>query len=147
MNTIPRTLVTNQAAYGSAFAESLSAETLQHTAPAVFAPSAHERLSSSYTFVPTARIIDALGQAGFQPVEARQTRSRSRSPVHARHMIRLRRRLEHVALADSVPELVLLNSHDGTSAYLMLIFRCHHRMRIVGKIRVSDPLRCWRGAR
>ena len=141
MNTLPRSLDLSQASHSSAFQAVLSPEALRHDVPAVFAPSAHERLSSSYTFVPTARIVDALGQAGFQPVEARQTRSRSRSPVHARHMIRLRRRLEHVALADSVPELVLLNSHDGTSAYLMLIFRCHHRMRIVGKIRVSDPLR------
>jgi len=28
-------------------------------------------------------------------------------------------------LKDAVPEVVFLNSHDGTSAYIMLIFACH----------------------
>jgi len=117
MNTLPRSLDSSQASHSSAFQAVLSPEDLRHEVPAVFAPGAHERLSCSYTFVPTARILDALRQAGFQPVEARQTRSRAASPMYARHMIRLRRTLERVALADSVPELVLLNSHDGTSAY------------------------------
>ena len=117
MNTIPRTLVTSQSAYGSAFARTLSSETLQHTAPAVFAPTAHERLTAAYTFVPTGRVLEALAEAGFFPVEARQTKTRTASPLHARHLIRLRRRLEVVALKEAVPELLLLNSHDGTSAY------------------------------
>ncbi len=117
MNAIPGTLMTSQSAYGSAFARTLSSETLQHTAPAVFAPSAHERLTAAYTFVPTGRVLDALAQAGFFPVEARQTRTRTASPLHARHLIRLRRRLETVELREAVPELLLLNSHDGTSAY------------------------------
>ena len=121
MNAIPRTLVTTQAAYGSAFAQSLSAETLQHTAPAVFAPSAHERLTAAYTFVPTGRVLDALAEVGFFPVEARQARTRTASPLHARHLIRLRRRLEVVALKEAVPELLLLNSHDGTSAYQLRV--------------------------
>ena len=117
MNTLPRTLETSQSAYGSAFVQRLSPEVLQHHAPAVFAPSAHERLSAAYTFVPTERVLDALAQAGFFPVEARQARTRTASPPHARHLIRLRRRLETVALKEAVPELLLLNSHDGTSAY------------------------------
>jgi hypothetical protein len=119
MNILPRSLDSSQATHSSAFQAVLSPEALRHDVPAVFAPSAHERLSAAYTFVPTARILDALRQARFLPVEARQTRTRVTSPVHARHMIRLRRTLERVALADAVPELVLLNSHDGTSAYLL----------------------------
>ncbi|HEY6925703.1 MAG TPA: DUF932 domain-containing protein, partial [Steroidobacteraceae bacterium] len=39
------------------------------------------------------------------------------SPIHAQHIVRLRRRYETVALRDSVPEILFLNSHDGTSAY------------------------------
>jgi hypothetical protein len=35
-------------------------------------------------------------------------------------------RFETVPLRDSVPEIVFLNSHDGTSAYLMLISVCHY---------------------
>lgn len=121
MNTIPRTLLTSQSAYGSAFARALSPERLQDTAPAVFAPNAHARLTAAYTFVPTGRVLEALAEAGFFPVEARQARTRTASPLHARHLIRLRRRLEVVALREAVPELLLLNSHDGTSAYQLRV--------------------------
>ena len=121
MNTLPRALATAQSAYGNAFLQTLSPEVLQHTAPAVFAPSAHERLTAAYTFVPTERVLEALAQAGFFPVEARQARTRTASPLHARHLIRLRRRLETVALKEAVPELLLLNSHDGTSAYQLRV--------------------------
>jgi hypothetical protein len=41
--------------------------------------------------------------------------------MHARHLIRLRRRCETVALRDSIPELLLLNSHDGTSSYQLRV--------------------------
>jgi hypothetical protein len=63
---------------------------------------------------------------GFVPVDARQTHARKASPLHARHVIRLRRRMETVSLRDSIPEVVLWNAHDGSGAYLMLILSCHH---------------------
>lgn len=111
--------------HASAFDRGLSLETVRERAPAVFASSAHERMSAQYRFIPTERVLTGLMSAGFVPVEARQTRSRSASPLHARHIIRLRRRFETVQLKGSVPEVVFLNSHDGTSAYQlrMGIFR------------------------
>jgi len=95
----------------------LSLDTLRARVPAVFALAAHESLSSKYTFIPTERVLSGLMCAGFLPVDARQARSRRRSPVHARHILRLRRRYETVQLRDSIPEIVFLNSHDGSSAY------------------------------
>jgi hypothetical protein len=86
----------------------------------MYAPGAHERTSSSYTFISTERVLDALGSVGFVPVEARQA-ARARSPLHARHLIRLRRRCETVQLRDSIPEVLFLNSHDGTSAYQLRV--------------------------
>ena len=59
-----------------------------------------------------------LMNAGFVVVGARQMRPKQKSLVHAQHLIRLRRRFETIALRDAVPEVVLLNSHDGSSAYL-----------------------------
>lgn len=50
-------------------------------------------------------------------MEARLAQTRVGSPQHARHAIRLRRRFETVQLRDSIPKVVFLNSHDGTSAY------------------------------
>ena len=105
------------AGHDQLFGRSLSLESLQAQAPAVFAPSADGERSARYTFIPSARVLDGLVEAGFVPVEARQARTRSASVLHARHVIRLRRRLETVRLRDSVPEIVFLNSHNGTSAY------------------------------
>jgi Domain of unknown function (DUF932) len=97
------------------FSASLSLDDVRRKAPAVFAESAHERTSASYTFVPTDRILTGLMRAGFVPVEARQARARY-GTLHARHAIRLRRRVETVQLRDSVPEIICLNSHDATSS-------------------------------
>ena len=126
MNAVVTSLDRYQPSHSNAFQSPLSGEALRERAPAVFAAGAHERTSPSYTFISTQDVLGALASAGFLPVEARQA-ARARSPMHARHLIRLRRRAETVRLRDSLPELLFLNSHDGTSAYLMLIFACHHR--------------------
>ncbi len=102
--------------HANAFSGSLSLEDVRHRAPAVFAQSAHERTSANYRFVPTERVLAGLMQAGFVPVEAQQTRARH-GIAYARHVVRLRRRFETVQLKDAVPEVLFLNSHDGTSAY------------------------------
>ncbi|PWT83048.1 MAG: hypothetical protein C5B58_07200 [Acidobacteria bacterium] len=120
MNTLATSLTREQPSHSSAFQAILSSDTLQQRVPAVFAPGAHERTSPSYTFISTARVLDALKLAGFEPVEARQA-TRARSPVHARHLIRLRRRFETIQLRDAIPEIVFLNSHDGTSAYQLRV--------------------------
>ena len=114
------TLVLNQPSHSSAFLAPLSMEALRQRVPAAFADSAHESRSSAYTFISTATVADALSVAGFYPVEARQA-LRARSALHARHLIRFRRRLETVELRDAVPEILFLNSHDGTSAYQLRV--------------------------
>lgn len=111
--------------HANAFGEGLSLEEVRQRAPATFAPSAHQKMSPKYTFIPTDQVLAGLMQAGFVPVDARQTRTRRADPLHARHVVRLRRRFETVQLKDAVPEVVFLNSHDGSSAYQlrMGIFR------------------------
>ena len=103
--------------HANVFNRELSLEAVRSRAPAVFADSADERLSAKYTFVPSERILTGLMSAGFLPVEARQASARRGSPLHARHVVRLRPRFDTVQLKDSIPEVVFLNSHDGTSAY------------------------------
>jgi len=103
--------------HANVFTGELSLDAVRARAPAAFAPSAHQRMSSKYTFIPSERVLTGLINVGFMPVEARQANTRSTSELHARHVIRLRRRLETVDLKDSVPDVVLLNSHDGTSGY------------------------------
>ena len=101
MNTSTDLSFTSRA---SVFDRTLSLESIRQQAPAVFAPSADEHRSIRYTFIPTERVLAGLLQAGFVAVDARQTRTRSASPLHARHVVRLRRRFETVQLRDSVPE-------------------------------------------
>ena len=135
MNTRNDEFASNAGGYANAFGHFLDEATLKGRAPAVFAPAAHERTSPSYAFLSTQKLIDALSRAGFRPVAASQSATRVMSPLHARHVVRLRRAYETVELRDSIPELVLTNSHDGSSAYLMLIGSCHHPARILGKSR------------
>ena len=103
--------------HANAFDRGLTLDAVRTRAPAVFALSAHERTSPKYTFIPTERVLTGLMNAGFVPVDARQTHTHRASWLHARHIVRLRRRFETIELKGSVPEVVFLNSHDGTSAY------------------------------
>jgi hypothetical protein len=114
MNALPTLSFSSHA---NAFERALSLDALRERTPAVFASTPHERTSSKYTFIPTERVLSGLMGAGFVPVDARQTQARHSSPTHARHILRLRRRFETISLKDAIPEIVFLNSHDGTSAY------------------------------
>jgi hypothetical protein len=120
MNAVITSLDHTQTSHSSAFQTVLTGDVLRARVPAIYAPGAHERTSSSYTFISTERVLDALSSVGFVPVEARQA-ARARSRLHARHLIRLRRRCETVQLRDAVPEVLFLNSHDGTSAYQLRV--------------------------
>ncbi len=107
--------------YVQAFDPPLSMEELQRRAPAAFAEGAAARTKASYRFIDTASVLSALLTAGFQPSAAQQTRSRPGSdPIHARHMIRLRPMRQQVTMLDCIPEICLVNAHDGTSAYHLM---------------------------
>jgi hypothetical protein len=87
-------------------------------APSVFSPSPSAKVSSRYAFVPTANIVSHLRTAGWVPVEAAEGRVRlSDRRGFQRHLLRFQRIDTIAAKGDFAPELVLLNSHDGTSAY------------------------------
>jgi hypothetical protein len=101
------------ASHANAFERALSLEAVRALAPAAFASSPHERTSAKYTFIPTERVLTGLMNAGFVPVEARQTHARRSSPAHARHVLRLRRRFETVQLKGSVPELSAAVDNSG----------------------------------
>lgn len=99
----------------------LTMEALQHYAPSAFATSAHESRSARYTYIPTSEIITGLMKEGFQPFSATQSRCRIAGKTEfTKHMIKFRHPDSFAAIqkvGDSVPEVVLVNSHDGTSAY------------------------------
>ncbi|MFZ4171123.1 DUF932 domain-containing protein [Enterobacter ludwigii] len=102
----------------------LTLEELMRHVPSVFSENKHESRSDRYTYIPTIILLDNLQREGFRPFFACQTRVRDESKrEHTKHMLRLRR--EGQITGKQVPEIILLNSHDGSSSYQMLpgIFR------------------------
>jgi hypothetical protein len=96
-------------------------EALTRSVPAAFAETPDvNRTSRHYQFISTARVIKALLEAGFEPTRAQQTRVRAGGSLHhARHMIRFSYVKHSLSIIDAVPELILINSHDATSAYTL----------------------------
>ncbi len=112
----------NQSTYRSQSA--LSNEQIAYYAPSVMASEAHESRGERYAFIPTIQVIDGLRAEGFQPYEIRQTKVRDAGKrEHTKHMVRMRHASSIVA--DEVPEIILLNSHDGSSSYQIMsgVFR------------------------
>jgi len=108
----------NQSAFRST--TSLSNEQIARYAPSVLAQEAHESRGERYTFIPTIEVLDGLRREGFQPFEVRQTRVRDQSKrEHTKHLVRLRHESSITSL-EEVPEIILLNSHDGSSSYQLL---------------------------
>ncbi|MCC6206565.1 MAG: DUF945 domain-containing protein [Gammaproteobacteria bacterium] len=102
-------------------ARALSLDEVQRAAPSIFAETPHAKLSGRYTLIPTGKVLEALHHEGFVPTRVMQTRIRNESGIGtAKHLVRLRHRdqLDRPATVDAiVPEVVLVNSHDGSSSY------------------------------
>ncbi|MFD1837442.1 DUF932 domain-containing protein [Paracidovorax cattleyae] len=97
----------------------LSDDQIRRVAPSIFAEAPHESRSQRYSYIPTAAVLTELRKEGFQPFAVTQTRVRDEGKrEHTKHMIRLR----HASQINGAEanEIVLLNSHDGTSSYQML---------------------------
>jgi len=98
----------------------LTNDQIAYYAPSVVADGAHESRGERYTFIPTIAVIDGLRREGFQPFEVQQTRVRDISKrEHTKHMVRLRH-ADAAASDGEVGEIILLNSHDGSSSYQLL---------------------------
>lgn len=105
--------------YSSNKLEPLTHDALRRVAPSIFAEQAHESRSERYAYIPTVEVLNAMQREGFYPVQAVQ--SRSRVPGKAdftKHQIRFNHGdMTARAVGDSLAQVVLTNSHDGTSAY------------------------------
>lgn len=98
----------------------LSNDVIARYAPSVLATDAHGSRGEKYSFIPTIQVLEGLRNEGFQPFEVRQTKTRKEDRREfTKHMVRLR---HPDAIGDNaeVPEIVLINSHDGTSSYQLL---------------------------
>lgn len=87
----------------------------------IFAIHPSEEVSQSYGFVPTSQVVIELEKAGFFPVRAQESRVKNvENKPYTKHLIRFRH-LEHLArVGDSIPEVVLVNAHNGSSSYRIM---------------------------
>jgi hypothetical protein len=107
----------------------LSDDQILRAAPSVFADAPHGSRSARYAYIPTCEVVNGLRSEGFQPFMACQARSRIEGKAEfTKHMLRFR----HVGQinGETANEIILVNSHDGTSSYQMLAgcfrFVCHN---------------------
>ena len=97
----------------------LSDEEIARVVPSIFAEAKHKSRSERYAYIPTSDVLKGLRNEGFQPFMVCQTRVRDESRREfTKHMIRLRH--ANQITGGEANEIILLNSHDGTSSYQML---------------------------
>lgn len=109
----------------------LTNDELRAIAPSIFAEKPWHAMSAKYAFIPTIQVVERLRGEGFLPFQAMQSRSRIEGKGDfTKHMIRFRDMRQGVARVNVggdlvVPEVLVINAHDGMSAYHVMsgIFR------------------------
>lgn len=107
----------------------LTRDMMMRAAPSIFATEAHASRSDRYTQIPTISLVEGLEREGFEVVEVSQSRARvADRKDFTKHIVKMRRGQhefgrpgEHVFRDDreEIPEVCLVNSHDGSSSYQM----------------------------
>lgn len=121
----------------------LSDQEIRQAAPSIFAENAHGSRSERYSYIPTVHVLTALRREGFEPFAVHQGGSGDlEKREFTKHMIRLRHASNIGAAVGSMfPEIVLINSHDGTSSYQLMagVFRlvCSNGM-VVGEGQIEQ---------
>ena len=101
-----------------AFTRPLDILQLANQVPAAFSDCAADTTSDNYVFISTKELVNALLDAGFIATQARQAKVRAgTNAAYARHLLRFQHARESVTLVDAIPQIVLINSHDGKCSY------------------------------
>lgn len=120
---IARPFGRNRTEYRNRDHSPLSNDQIHQFAPSVFAEAAHDSRSARYTYIPTIEVLEDLRKEGFMPVHVTQSRSRDLTRREfTKHMVRLRHgsHAPDAAVGTEVPEIIIVNAHDGTSSYQMI---------------------------
>lgn len=97
----------------------LSDDQIRSVVPSIFSEAPHASRSERYSYIPTATVLTKLRGEGFEPFMVAQTRVRREDRrEYTKHMMRLRHASQ--ISGREANEIILLNSHDGTSSYQML---------------------------
>jgi len=92
---------------------------LMRMAPSIFAEHAHHSRSGKYVYIPTLDLINSMRSEGFNPVQVSMAKNRDQDKKgFGKHLIRFRR--DNEIDKREVRELVLINSHDGSSGFRLM---------------------------
>src|SRR3569833_3393092 len=100
-------------------AHPLSDDQIRSVAPSIFAEEKHQSRSDRYTYIPTGEVLGALRKEGFQPFMVCQPRVRDTGLCVLFLFLLWFCYVVQINGAEA-NEIILLNSHDGTSSYQML---------------------------
>lgn len=78
------------------------------------------KMSPRYGMIDTAQIIQAFAEENYLMVQSSAKKTKKQNPHEVKHMVRLRHTDHALAINGSVPEIVMLNAHDGTSTLRLL---------------------------
>jgi len=103
----------------------LGRKQIAELAPSVFAEKPHKSRSERYGYVPTSAILTKLFKEDYVCVQASQSKVRKSNKDRenfTKHMLRFRSRKHAEAervVGGMIPEVVLINSHDGSSSFIL----------------------------
>lgn len=102
----------------------LNSPELRSNVPAIFASNPDPKVSENYTFVPTMEVLRILDSQGWEIHKASQQKTRNSGAAEfTKHMLSLR----HPDLGGTtelgglVPQITLINSHDWSSKFKIII--------------------------
>jgi hypothetical protein len=98
----------------------ISDDEMRRFAPSVFASQPIEGVSERYSFLPTSSILNGMCENGWVPVRAQERSVRTEARRGFQKNVVRFARVEHLQTWEKNqvrPEVVLVNSHDKSSAY------------------------------
>lgn len=117
---------------------------MRRMAPSIFAEHAHDSRSARYTYIPTIDVVRAMTREGFNAVAMRQSNARDETKRDfTKHMVRFRREDTALTVGGTIPEVVLVNSHDGSSSYQLMagLFRIKCLNGLVAQTATLEDIR------
>lgn len=100
----------------------LNLDQIAQIAPSVINQDHSPKLSGIYKHIPTTDVIDILGKNGWGVTKVLQSNTRKGNEgniPYKKHMLRFRNMNDTISkeIGDTFPEIVMTNSHDGTSSF------------------------------
>jgi hypothetical protein len=102
--------------------QTLTKEEIKKSAPAVYATQPKASMTDRYSFVQTDKIIEGFNKAGWEVTKAFQSKTKKDDIAERKHVVRLSNPEFQPVMREVgslTPEIILINSHNGTSSIRM----------------------------